>query len=262
MRRAARSVAIAVGLGAAAALGLASCGDVPTLEQGIAFISPVQLPAPAVAVGDQLRDSLGNVAPLTVIAYDRDGNVIPGVAVTFVPTQLPAPATVDPTGFVTAHDTVTAVQTIQVVGQVGTRLQTPPASLLIVTQPDSIARSTPEVQTASLPVIDTLGTVVTGLNGQGQRVAVPGILVRYRVTGVYPTASATANVVLTAGTVVSRPDSLFSVDTTRATTGASSRTLVVSGTGVDSVVVLAWATSLRGARLRGDSVHFVLRVTH
>jgi len=51
------------------------------------------------------------------------------------------------------------------------------------------------------------------------------------------------------------------VDTTDQS-GAVSRTLVVAGTGIDSVVVFARARSLNGMRLRGDSLHFVLRVTH
>ena len=32
-----------------------ACGEVPTLPGGIAYISPVILPAPAVALGDTLR---------------------------------------------------------------------------------------------------------------------------------------------------------------------------------------------------------------
>jgi hypothetical protein len=245
---------------AAIALAGGSCGDVPTLEGDIAFISPVQLPSPDVAIGDQLRDSLGNVAPLRVIAYDRNGNEIPGVEVTFVPTQLPAPATVDPSGLVTAHDTVTTVRSIQVVGRVGSRLQTPTATLQIVPQPDSIERTTAEVKSGGPIVLDTLGVRVTGLNPQGQRVPIPGILVRYRVTGVYPASAAGANVVLTKGGVVSRPDSLFLVDTTKDVPNPPA--LVAAGAGLDSVVVMAWATSLRGARLKGDSVHFVARISH
>ena len=54
-----------------------ACGEVPTLDQGIAYISTIILPAPAVAVGDQLRDSLGNVAPLRIEAFDRNDEQLP-----------------------------------------------------------------------------------------------------------------------------------------------------------------------------------------
>jgi hypothetical protein len=61
------------------------------------------------------------------------------------------------------------------------------------------------------------------------------------------------------GRTISRPDSLAAVDTTDSS-GEASRTLVVAGTGVDSVVVYARARSLRGVPLRGDSLRFILRV--
>lgn len=247
---------------AVASFGALSCGDVPTLDNGIAYISTIVLPAPAVAAGDQLRDSLGNVAPLRVIAYDRNNAEIPGVTASFLPTSVPVPITIGEDGVVTASDTVSTVQTVLLVARVGDKLQTTTASLLVVSQPDSIARSVPEIKSAALPVLDTLGVAVSGVNSRGTRVAVPGIIVRYLIAGVYGTDVTSGTAVLTLdGKTVSRPDSLFAVDTTDQS-GAVSRTLVVAGTGIDSVVVFARARSLNGMRLRGDSLHFVLRVTH
>lgn len=256
-----RSAWLIAAFGATALAVATSCGDVPTLENGIAYISPIVLPAPAVAVGDSLRDSLGVAAPLRVIAYDRNDAELSGVVASFLPASLPIPVMVADDGTVTASDTVSTTQSVQVLARIGDRLQTPPATLLVVPQPDSIARTSPEITTtAALPALDTLRVVVTGLNVRHERVNVQGILVRYRITGVFGPSATTATTILTAdGGIVVRPDSLFAVDTTDAS-GAAARTLVVAGSGVDSVVVFARARALNGARLTGDSVHFVLRV--
>lgn len=240
--------------------GVLACGEVPTLDQGIAYISPIILPAPAVAVGDTLRDSLGNVTPLRIEAFGRNDEKLPDPQATFVQTILPSPVFIDADGIVRARDTLSTVHTVQLVGRVGNKLQTTQASLLVVPQPDSLARTSPEVTTSKLPALDTLRVTVTGLNHAGTRVPVPGIIVHYRITGVFGSGAASASTVLTMdGGVISRPDSLVAVDTTDAS-GAAARTLVV-GPGVDSVVVFARARSLRGVPLKGDSLHFVLRTT-
>jgi len=246
-------------LAVVAAATTLSCGDVPTLDEGIAYISPIILPAPAVAVGDQLRDSLGNVTPLRIEAFGRNDEPLPDPVATFLPTIVPSPVSIGADGIVTASDTVTAVQTVQLVGRVGGRLQTTTASLFVVPQPDSLGRTSPEVTARPLPAIDTLNVMVTGLNRSNTRVPVPGIIVRYRITGVFGTGASSASAVLTLdGRTVSRPDSLAAVDTT-IDSGIASRTLVVAGTNVDSVVVIVRARSLRNDPLKGDSLRFVLR---
>ena len=246
-------------LGLSVATAVLACGEVPTLDEGIAYISPIILPAPAVAVGDQLRDSLGNVAPLRIAAFGRNDEQLPDPQATFLPTVVPSPISISEDGIVTASDTVSAVKTVQIVGRVGSKLQTTTVSLLVVPQPDSLGRTSDSLKTVALPASDTLRVTVTGLNTAGTRVAVPGILVHYRITGVYGPGAATATAVLTLdGGTLSRPDSLAAVDTTDAS-GIASRTLVVAGTNVDSVVVFVRARSLRGAPLRGDSLRFILR---
>ena len=244
-------------IGALVVAGAMACGEVPTLDQGIAYISPIILPAPAVAIGDTLRDSLGTVAPLRIEAYGRNDEKLPAPQATFLPTILPSTVSIDANGILTASDSVSAVRTVLLVGRVGGKLQTTRASLLVVPQPDSIERTSPEVRSAPLPGLDTLRVSVTGVLA-ATRVPVPGIIVRYRVTRVFGSGAASASTVLTMdGGTVSRPDSLVAVDTTDAS-GAASRTLIV-GPGVDSVVVFAHARSLRGVPLAGDSVRFVLR---
>jgi hypothetical protein len=245
-------------LGVVAAVAALSCGEVPTLDEGIAYISPIILPAPAVAMGDTLRDSLGNVTPLRIEAFGRNDEPLPDPQATYLPTLVPSKIAISGTGIVTA-DTASAAQTIQIVGRVGNKLQTTAASLLVVPQPDSLGRTSDEVTEGKLPALDTLRVTVTGVNPAGTRVGVPGIIVRYRISGVFGSGASSATAILTLdGRTVSRPDSTASVDTTD-TSGLASRTLVVAGTGVDSVVVLVRARSLRGVPLNGDSLRFVLR---
>lgn len=245
-------------LGMIAAAAALACGEVPTLDEGIAYISPIILPAPAVAIGDTLRDSLGIVTPLRIEAFGRNDEPLPDPMATFLPTVLPSPLSISETGIVTA-DTTSSVQTVQLVGRVGNRLQTTPASLLIVPQPDSLGPNSSQAKQDSLPAIDTLRVTVTGVNPAGTRVPVPGIIVRYRITGVHGSSTDLASVLLTLdGRTVSRPDSLAATDTTDAS-GLASRTLVVAGSGVDSVIVIVRARSLRGEPLRGDSLRFVFR---
>ncbi|HEX5970281.1 MAG TPA: hypothetical protein VFY85_00030 [Gemmatimonadaceae bacterium] len=246
-------------LGVSVAAAALACGEVPTLDQGIAYISPIILPAPAVAAGDQLRDSLGNVAPLRIEAFGRNDEPLPDPQATFLPTVVPSPISISGDGIVTA-DTVSTVKTVQIVGRVGSKLQTTAVNLLVVPQPDSLGRTSDSLTTATLPASDTMRVTVTGLTGAGTRVAVPGILVRYRIAGVYGPGADSATAVLTLpGGALSRPDSRLAVDTTDAS-GLASRILVVAGN-VDSVVVYVRARSLRGEPLHGDSLRFILRPT-
>jgi len=236
-----------------------SCGEVPTLDEGIAYISPIILPAPAVAIGDSLRDSLGVATPLRIAAFGRNDEPLPDPTATFLPTVVPSPITIGEAGFVTASDTVSGVRTVQIVGRVGSKLQTTTASLLIVPQPDSLGQTSDSVKISTLPALDTLRVTVTGLNRAGTRVAVPGVVVRYRISRVFGPGADKAAVLLTLdGRTVSRPDSLAAIDTTDAS-GLASRTLVAAGDGVDSVVVVVRARSLNGVPLRGDSLRFMLR---
>ena len=71
--------------------GLA-CGDVPTFQEGVAYITPVILPSPAVALGDTLRDSTGAVAPLRLFGIDSDGDTVRTLTPVFVVTTVPGPS--------------------------------------------------------------------------------------------------------------------------------------------------------------------------
>jgi hypothetical protein len=242
----------------AAAVAALSCGEVPTLEKGIAYYTPVQLPLPAVAAGDTLRDSEGRVAPLRVLAFSRDSQEIDGLTVTFVPTTLPADVTIDPNGILVARDTL---RSVQLVGQIGA-LQTSVATLQIVPEPTAISRGDASADsTYPLPAIRPLPVTVTGTY-RGVSTPVNGIIVRYRIDSLRPAGLDLGNAILIVpGGGPQRPDSTAAVDTTK-TGGIATRTVVVSaGSAVQHVYISASARRLRdGQPLAGSPVGFVLDV--
>ena len=65
-----RILAPAVVAGAVLAM---ACSEAGTGPGGIAAVSFDSLPSPGLVLGDTLRDALGNVAPLSAVAYDVDG---------------------------------------------------------------------------------------------------------------------------------------------------------------------------------------------
>jgi hypothetical protein len=259
MRHAARLLTLA------AAVAALSCGDVPTLENGIAYYTPVLLPLPAVAVGDTLRDSLGNVAPLRVIAFTRDSQEIGGLTVTFLPTALPPggeppDVAIDANGILVARDTL---RSVQLVGRIGERLQTSVATLQIVPEPSAISRADDAAadSTYPLPAIRPLPVTVTGTY-HGVSTPVNGIIVRYRIDSLRPSGLDVGNAILiVSGGGPLRPDSTIAVDTTK-TAGNATRTVVVSaGSAVERVFISASARRLRdGQPLVGSPARFELVV--
>ena len=258
MRR--TSTTLALTLGAAAIVAI-SCGEVPTLPDGVAYITPVLLPLPAVAAGDTLRDSLGHAAPLRVRAFGRDSQEILGLPTTFVTTTLPADVTIDADGYLVARDTL---RSVRLVGRVGDQLQTTVATLLIVPEPGTIVRPSADFagdSVITLPAVRALPVTVTSLY-RGAVTPVNGIIVRYRIDGLRPSGLPSGRAVLTnAAGAVNRPDSTIAVDTTDATGTASRTVLVLAGTGVETVFVSASARHLHdGSPLDGSPVQFVVRV--
>lgn len=246
-------------LAAAAAFVVAlSCGEVPTLDGGIAYVTPIILPSPAVAAGDVLRDSLGNPAPLQVVAYDNNNAVISNVTANYVVTSLPAGVTIDSSGHVTALD---SVRSVTIVARVGSRIQTTAATLEVVPQPDSIERTSTLDSLVSFTKTGALAVKVSGLR-KGTRVNVKGILVRYQIVKINGSAvvDTGSHTLVDDANLPLRIDGRRAVDTTDAS-GAAGRYLVpVSLTGVDSIVVEARANSLKGIPLAGSPVRFVLPV--
>jgi hypothetical protein len=241
-----------------------SCGDVPTLPEGVAYISGVVSPSLAVAAGDSLRDSLGNVAPLRVYAFGRNGDTLSGIPVRFLVTSLDPGVRIDEaTGILVASDSVRAVR---IVGQVIDLLQTPEYTLQVVPQPDSLQQAVVNDSIRAHPTLqaivsDSLTVTVSGVRN-GTRVGVPFILLRYEITRLVPA---------TAG--AGQPDSVFalvndlnrfdpraprvSLDTTNAS-GMASRRVRVSTDAFDSVYVTVTARNLKGKLLKGSPATFAL----
>jgi hypothetical protein len=242
-------------------VGLA-CGDVPTLEGGIAFISPVILPSPAVAFGDTLRNEAGVVAPLRVFAIGNAGDTIESVEPTFIVTTVPGKSvTILPNNLVFGD----SVRTATIVARVGTRLQTPPASLNVVFQPDSMAAGSPTTATFPLPNVgEATSSVPLSVNitsvGSGTRTGVQSIIVRYVITTIYPVGTPvpdTTVVLVDDQNRFTPPNGLFSVDTTDASGNAQRRIRAVPF-GFDSVAIVVSANNLKGVPLPGGPIRFVV----
>lgn len=225
-----------------------ACGEVPTFDDGIAYITTVQLPSPAVAAGDVLRDSTGTPVPLRVLAYDANDQLVSGITPTFVVTPVDTGVHIDAAGLVRVSD---SVRTVQIVGRVGTRLQTVVATLDIVAQPDQIAPAGTVDSLRLATASSALQVAVTGLRG-GARTPVKGIIVRYRIAGTTPARPVVAASYFFPDGL--RGDLTRAADTTDAS-GIASRAIIASDvTGLTSIQVEASATSLRGTPLAGSPV--------
>jgi hypothetical protein len=236
---------------AVALVAALSCGEVPSLADGVAYITPIQLPLPAVEADSFLHDSTGAVAPMRVQAFDRSGNEILGLPVSYVVLTLPSRLTIGADGQVKAADTVMSVQ---LVARIGDRLQTPPATLPIVPHPTVVSRGGSD-SALTLPNIKPLPVTVTG-SWHNSTLPVFGVIVRYAITAVYP-ASAAGGVVLTNDAGARLRDSTTAVDTTDASGNASRNMAAIIG--VDSVVVQATALDFNARPLSGSPLTFVLR---
>jgi hypothetical protein len=240
-----------------------SCGEVPTLPEGVAYISSVILPAPAVALGDTLRDSLGVVAPLRLYGIDQAGDTVRTIKPVFVVTTTPGKSVTLTAGNLVVGD---SLRTAQIVGQVGTRLQTPPASLDVVRQPDSIAASSATSRFPAPTGSDVSSTVPLSVtvtsppSGTVARTGVKSIVVRYEVTKVFPASATipdTTLVLLDDAGRFQLPTGRTSVDTTDASGNASRRIRAIP-LGFDSVEIRASANNLRGVALKGSPIRFVV----
>jgi hypothetical protein len=126
-----------VGVGATG-LALIACFELSAPQSGVSAISPIETAWPSVVEGDRLRDSLGQITPLRVDAFDAAGNPIQNPEVHFI--VLDRGLHVE-AGAVVVGDSVRTTPA-RIVAQVraGTAvLQTPEDSIDVVPRPDSIA---------------------------------------------------------------------------------------------------------------------------
>jgi hypothetical protein len=80
--RAAPLVLIALAMLAAAIVACPS--DVPTSTTAVFSLTVDTVPAPSVVAGDTMRDSLGNIQPITAHAYNVHGTLLPNVPIVLV----------------------------------------------------------------------------------------------------------------------------------------------------------------------------------
>ena len=79
VRKPALVVAVALaGIGVATA-----CTNIPTADNAVLSLALDSLPAPAVVLGDTLRDSTGRAAPIHATVYNFKGAVIANAPLTF-----------------------------------------------------------------------------------------------------------------------------------------------------------------------------------
>lgn len=241
---------------AVAASAVLSCGEVPTAADGIAYISAIVLPSLNVAAGDTLRDSLGVVAPMQVIAYDANGAVVPGVAVTWFVSPIDTGVHISAAGVLTASD---SVRTAHLVARVGDRLQTMEALLYVVPRPDQIVGAGTTDSLSGTPAKRALQVTVTGTRGSA-RAPAQGVVVRYQIVAVNGSGtfdSTRVFLVDDAGSPL-RNALTAAVDSTDAS-GVASRFLAVGDTtGVRTVEVRAAARPLHGETIAGNPVSFVI----
>lgn len=121
----------------AAGVALVSCFELSAPQSGLSAISPIIVAWPSVVLNDQLRDSLGMVAPLRVDVFDGDGNQVDDAEVHFI-----------------ALDTGLTVQADGVV--VGTRIRTAPARVVAQVRRGSDLLQTPEVNIDVVPLPDSV----------------------------------------------------------------------------------------------------------
>jgi hypothetical protein len=232
-----------------------ACGDVPTLVDGIAYISTIDLPSIAVGAGDQMRDSAGNPAPLSVRAYDKADQLIPDASVTFLVSPIDPGIHIDSKGFLTASDSVRGVR---VVARVGEGLQTTEALLFVVPIPDQIVGA---VTTDSLPGAPAKGALQVTVTGTHASTTLPsqGIVVNYRIVAVNGnTAIDTLSVFLVDDANNPLRNNRTAIDTTDASGIANRFVLVSDTTGIRTIEISATARPLHAETISGNPVRFLI----
>lgn len=247
-----------------AGLLVVACIDM-SAPKGPASISSLLLPSPSVVVGDTMRDSAGNRAPLRVIAYDANDAPIPSVATQFFVVDSGAVGHIA-SGIVIGDK----LGSIHIIGQVA-GVQTTPVTVPITVAPTKFAL-TGKIDTLRVPsagINDTtsksvgFATIAVTLRGVGDTASL-GFIVRYELTKAPATIASSIPGIFFSddGTKVS------AVDTTDGA-GASRKLYVRSwlladqalraGSKVDSAVVMV-STSYKGAPVSGSPIRVVIPI--
>ena len=262
-----RVVKIAVG---AVAVAVVACVDLAAPKNAPASISLLQVPELFVVRGDVMRDTSGNAATPSVIAYDGTGTPVTGFPPTFFVTDSNPVLTFNSAGVLAAG---TRVGTGHVIGQIG-NVQTPSATIYVTVPPTTLASTVVGSDTLRLVISADSATsmasyamsvAVRGGAGTAADSGIGGAIVRYRMVSA-PFASRTSAL---ASYIADDANNPSVVDTTDAT-GLASRKLIVNsrfladslllrGQKLDSVIVEA-RMKYRGVDLAGSPLRFVIKV--
>jgi hypothetical protein len=247
-------VALAVALAVASAAGCREVGTDPKTPLSIAFDT---LAAPAVALGDVLRDTTGAPAALRAQAYNSKDQVIPDAPIQFIALDRGIEVSAD--GLLTGDSVRSAARVLAAVGGLQSTIQVvsvtyPPDTMSRVrTEPDSLRYSVANAANVS----DSLAVRVTHLPDT----AVVGWVVRYSIT--QPAVSATDTTIYLvadqAGSRRARADTTDASGIATLFVRLSPRGREAVRAAGDSVVVQAFATYKQP--LAGSPMTFVVRVT-
>ena len=134
------TIRLATVLGIAIAMAVAACTDLPSDPKTPFSVAMRPRTSRVVVLGDTLRDSSCVAAPLRVVAFNLDGDSIPGAAATYLAAFADSvPVTVDAaTGFVVAKsERGFAGRRAILVANVGA-LQTAPETVRVTQAPDAV----------------------------------------------------------------------------------------------------------------------------
>lgn len=252
-------------LGSAAVVAMA-CVEIASPTDKPASISLVQVPEFFVVLKDSMRDTLGNVTPATLIAFNGANDTITNFTPDFFATDSVKFVIFNTAGVMFGNTLGTA----HILGQIG-NLQTPPTPIYVTVAPESlvstVSKDTLQLvvhsdSASSLSSLD-LSAVLRGASpaGGGPGSPVGGGIVFYSLQSFVPSKPGSPAAFLTDGA-----GNLTSVDT-GTESGQVSRTLVFNGRQVsddsllaqqkvDSVVVTAHIT-YKGKVI---SVPFTIRI--
>jgi hypothetical protein len=244
----------------AVAVALA-CVDM-SAPKGPASISALKLPSPFVAIGDVMRDSLGQPAPLTIIAFDAAGNQTVAAAQFFI-TDTTKASHLSGSNILTGDKLGASV----LVGQVGS-LQTSPVTVPVTFAPFKMVHTGTDTTLVAPLTGDTTVTASASLAlrvTSAEDSASQGVVVKYALVRTLAANKDTRIAVF----IADNSGKPATADTTTSS-GSSTRRLVVvpafiadqaivAGTKTDSIIVEARA-SYKGAPLQGAPVRFVIPI--
>lgn len=241
-----------MGVGAAVVAAIVSCTDIPTDAGAVLSIGVDTVAAPSVVLGDTLRDSIGIVRPLTVTAFNFQGDVIANAPVRF--TTRDRGILVDSVTGIVRGDSVRSTPARIFARVAGLEAA---ISLDVTLRPDTVAGQN-VLDSLLYSLTDTLANVspalsVKILHGFSGDSAVKSYVVSFRVTST--TDTALVKLVNDAGRA-----SLLDTSDASGIAGRKIRLDPARLTSLADSVIVAATVKYRGVQLRGSPVRMVLKL--